>query len=141
MMVFNLDQKKQSKKGYVALISAIIISVLLILIGATLNLSLFFSRFNTLNSEYKKQSLALAEACLDMARLKLAENFSYNGNNEEITIDGGKCFIVSVSQPAPYTIKTRGIYPIALPQKSYSNIQAVVDYDLDIVSWEEVPKF
>lgn len=137
-----LDFKNNNGSGgYVALISAVIISILLIVVGLTLNISVFFARFNALNSEYKKQSLNLAEACIDVARLKLAENLSYSGNNEEITIDAGKCFIVSVSQPAPHTIKTKGIFPNALSQKSYSNIQAVVDYDLNIVSWQEVAKF
>ncbi len=140
MITLNFKNKDKSG-GYIALISAAIISILLIVVGLTLNISAFFARFNALNDEYKKQSLNLAEACVDVARLRLAENMSYAGNNEEITIDAGKCYIVSVSQPAPHTIRTKGIFPNALPQKSYSNIQAVVDYDLNILSWAEVAKF
>ena len=64
---------KKRNKGFVALMSAIIISVILLLIITNLSLTAFYSRSDVLDSELKDRSSALAEACVDTAILKLVE--------------------------------------------------------------------
>src|SRR3989344_2331312 len=57
--------------GFIALISAVIISLVLMVVVFSVSTLAFFSRFNQLDSEYKEKSSALAESCVDLAILKL----------------------------------------------------------------------
>lgn len=57
------------ERGYIALISTIVISVLLITITVVIGMNNMFVRFNILDSESKEISRALAEACVDQAML------------------------------------------------------------------------
>lgn len=134
-----------SNGGFIALMSAIIISVLLLSITVSLGFSGFFTRFNILDSESKERSLALAEACGDAAILKISQNASYIPNpafdfstqtgGEDITvINADHCTIASVdtlgSQKA---IKTQ-----AKINKAYTNLRIVINSaTFAITSWEE----
>ena len=127
--------------GYIALISAIVISTLLVGLTFALSYAGYFSRFNILESEYKERSLALAEACVDTALLKIAQNPGYNPSNESIPVGTDSCMVVSAQANQPVagqtTIKTQGLY-----QKSYSNIIVIVNSaSLVVISWNEVPNF
>lgn len=75
-----LNYNQKNNKGFIALFSVILISFVLLLVTTTLSFAGFSGRFNILESEYKKRSRELAEACLATARLKLAENNFYSGN-------------------------------------------------------------
>src|SRR3989344_4157305 len=95
-----------SQQGYVALMSAIVISVLLIAVTASLGFSAFFGRFNIVDSESKERSLALAEACVSHAILEVgAGTFS---NDKTVAIGDDKCYIIStVGSGSQVTIKTQ----------------------------------
>jgi len=123
-----------SQQGYIALVSAIVISALLMTFTFALSFSGFFARFNILNSEYKERSIGLAEACADIALLKLSENSAYTGG-ENVAVDGDSCHI--------YTVATVGanfeIYTDANFNSAETNIKVVAAVsDLDIVSWGEI---
>ena len=130
--------------GYIALISAIIISVLLLAITFTLSFTAFYSRFNVLDSEFKKVSSALAEACVNSAMLRIANDSSYTLSVEdELTFDPPantkKCKIISVSSGLSKTIKTQASY-----RKAYTDLQVQVTYtgtDVVINSWTELAHF
>src|SRR3989344_8321294 len=77
----------KSNKGFVALISAIIISVILLLIATNLSLTGFYSRSNILDGELKEISSGYAEACVDTALLKLANDSGYTGG-DSVNVDG-----------------------------------------------------
>ncbi|MEK7569738.1 MAG: hypothetical protein AAB500_02525 [Patescibacteria group bacterium] len=66
-------------KGFIALFSVIIITLVLLVVAVSLNFTGFFSRFNIFDTEKKEQSSALAEACLEDARLELALNSTFTG--------------------------------------------------------------
>jgi len=69
--------------GYIALISAIIISFILTgLVYAAARAS-FDARFDSLNAEYKHISEGLTESCINAALLKLAQNPNYAPNAPE----------------------------------------------------------
>ncbi len=68
------------QKGFIALISAIIISTILLALATTLGATTFFSRFDVLNSEYKRISLGLAEACVNQTLAKIGNDYDYAGN-------------------------------------------------------------
>ncbi|OGI57591.1 hypothetical protein A3B85_00765 [Candidatus Nomurabacteria bacterium RIFCSPHIGHO2_02_FULL_37_13] len=76
-----IKTKKETATGFIALMSAIIISAILLLIVTNLSLTGFYRRSNVLDSELKEKSSALAEACIESARLILATDNSFIGND------------------------------------------------------------
>jgi hypothetical protein len=82
-----------------ALISVIIIGAILTVLMYTLNAGMYFSRFDALSGENKRESLALAESCVNSALLKLAQNSAYApaSAGDKISVDTGKnCTICTV---------------------------------------------
>jgi len=133
-------RKSNSNRGFVALMTAIILTAILLIVTITLNQTSFFTRGILLDSEYKERSFALAEACVDVARLKLANNILYNPTNEIVPIGTRECVIRSVyNHPtigAQKVIETR-----ATSSESVTNLKVTVEpqvEDIKIVSWEEI---
>ena len=128
-----ISAKYRKDSGFVALITAIILTAILLIVVVTLNQTSFFTRGILLDSEYKERSTALAEACFDIARLKLANDPTYSGGELAIPIGSGFCDIRSVSSNI---IKTR-----AVSSGSVTNLEIEVGPppNLSIISWEETP--
>ncbi len=132
-----LNSSNQS--GYIALMSAIVISVLLIAITLSLGLSSFFGRFDILDAESKERSSALSEACVNQAILKAVS--AVYSSNEIIQIGSDSCSIVSsqLNYPLPgqILIKTTAVF-----NKSYTNLRVVINSNtFKIVSWQECANF
>ena len=124
--------------GFIALISVIIISAILIIMAASLSLNGFYGRFNILDSEFKERSSSIAESCVDTALLELANDPAYSGNATS-TIGSNSCYIgaISTSTPGKFIFETRGIY-----QNSYTNLKITANTsDLAVTSWQELPNF
>ncbi len=64
---------------------------MLLIVAVSLNFSGFSGRFNILDSESKERSNALAEACIDRARLVLAVDTSTTASDVEIYIGDETC--------------------------------------------------
>ena len=129
---------KNFNKGYIALISIIVISVLLITMGIVISFGGFFTRFTILENEYKKISTSLAEACAETAILKLIEDWNYAGGEDQ-TINLNSCSIVSVQDfnGSQKLIKSKAVY-----QGSHSNLEIAVEKNgskINIVFWREIP--
>lgn len=126
------------QQGFVALVSAIVISGLLIIIGATLGYAGFFARINILDGEFKETSVGLAEACAEIARVEIANNanFTVPAGGRTYTIGStGDCKILSVT--GSYTVQAQAVY-----QKSYTTIETVfarTSTDVSVSSWKEIP--
>ena len=58
--------------------SVLIISITLLGISFTRSNNGFFSRFSTLEAEYKRIGLGLAESCVNSALLKISQDYNYN---------------------------------------------------------------
>jgi len=129
------------QKGYIALMSAIVISVLLLAITVALGLSGFFGRFNIIDSESKERSAALAEACVDQAILEITSGL-YRATSAMINIGLGasdQCIILSSAKDFPTPGRTL-IKTQAIINQSYTNLHVIIDNaTLDVVSWQEVP--
>jgi hypothetical protein len=128
-----------TQQGFIALVSAIVISSLLIIIATSLGYTGFFSRFNILDGEFKDSSLGLAESCAEIARIEIANNPSFSvpsgGKIYNVGSSANTCKILSVN--GSYTVQTQGIY-----QNSYSTIEAVFSRttnDVVVSSWKEIP--
>ena len=128
-------QSIKNNTGFVALMSAIIISVILLLIVTNLSLTGFYSRSDILDSELKERSSALAEACADTALLKLANNSSYTGLGTITVFGSDTCTIETIDPNTdPIVVNTKGIF-----QQATTKLNIKVDKsDLSVVSWEEI---
>ncbi|MDR3643432.1 MAG: hypothetical protein P4L74_07480 [Candidatus Doudnabacteria bacterium] len=129
------------QSGFIALISVIIISALLLAVTAALSTANYFARFNILEDEFKHHSNALAEACINFARGQVADNQGYVVVTPvSVAVGTDVCRIVSVSAfGGQTTINTQGIYPNGGPDRSYTNLTVVLNSDLTIYTWRETP--
>ena len=124
-----------SNGGYVALISVIIISLLLMAISVAISFGGFFSRFSILDNEYKEISNGLAEACANTAILKVAQDWSYATDTPEtVAVGANSCKILSVQDSALQKV----ILAQACYQKSYTILSIKVSNPISIDSWEEL---
>jgi len=127
-------------QGYIAITSAIVISILVLTIVLALSFSGFYGRTNIGNSYYKQISRALAESCVDSARLKIAYNPLYSPTNEIVAIGSDSCIINSVQTvptptPPRIIIKTE-----ATINGAVTNLEvALHPLDLSVISWDEIP--
>lgn len=127
---------KKQQGGFIALVSVILISFVLITFVVSIGLSGFLGRSNQLESEYKEQSIASAEACVEKATADLVAG---NPTTGVVTFGGGAytCTILAITADTPSAgqtrIKAQGIY-----KNSYTNLVVVVDSSTqDVLSWRE----
>ena len=129
-----------NRQGFIALITAMILSAILMVVTVALNQSSFFARSALLDSEYKEKSTALVESCLNTAILKLAVNPAYAGG-ETIPVQTDSCVIRPVQIDVPVagqdTIETSAVF-----REASSNLRVIINAaGLSIISWDEVPGF
>ena len=114
-------KKDESKKGYIALMATIIISLILLVMIVEAGSSGWYARFNILGTEAKEQATALAEGCAEQAMAKLLTDPTYTGNSTS-TLANGNChtFPIELNTPTPglLTIKTQ-----AKVRDSYTNLK------------------
>ena len=117
--------KNRENGGYIALISTIIIS--LILLGLTVNMSTagFFVRFSSLDSEYKRVSLGLAESCAQVALLRLAKDFTYKPSSldRDVIIGADRCTILDIFTPNSADPERKLIKTTAGYKGAFSNME------------------
>ncbi len=125
-----MKKNNTPQRGFIALISAVIISAILLTLATGASSSAFFSRFSALNSEYKRVSLGLAESCVNSALLQIAQNYNTTALNAPVSVGANTCTIKSIGYvqcPQPgctspnkriFTIKAQAQY-----KGAFSNIQ------------------
>jgi len=120
--------------GFMALMSAIIISVILLLIAVSLSTTSFYGRTNILDFELKEKSSALAEACADTAILRLALDPNYPFPvNDPINVGENDCIIQSVSGDTQKTVKVKANY-----LNYVTNLEIKVNSNMSVVFWKEI---
>jgi len=119
----------QEQGGFIALISVIIITLVLITVITGLATKGFLDRFNIIDGENKEISAGLASACVESARIKIArDGITYLGNeallisvskDEDGNITGyNRCEIFDVDHVGgESTFTVRGLY--SNPRTSY----------------------
>ena len=127
----------QGNKGYIALMSAIVVSAILLVVTVTLSYTAFFARYNIIDNEYKERSVTLAESCVDMALLKLPNDPGYTGSST-VVIGSDSCTIRPLyASGSQIIIETRAGF-----QNAYTNLRiAATPATLAVTSWQEIPKF
>jgi len=131
------SSKRRSGAGYIAITSAIIVTIIVISAVLTTSSTGYFARFNVLGTLLKEESSALANACADTALLNLAFDINYAGN-ETIMIASSTCTIMTIETNGDEkTIKAQ-----AKEDDRTANIKVLLDTtDFTIVSWDEVASF
>lgn len=90
---------RSTKRGFIALTSVLIMSAMLMVLMFSSSASGFYARFDALNSEFKRVSTGLSEACANAALLKIAQNYDYvpPAGGETVPVGSDTCRIVAVS--------------------------------------------
>lgn len=126
---------KKNQQGFVALMSVIIISAVLLVMMVSAAGIAFRGRFSVLDYENKKIGVGLAEACAQVAMLKIAQNSQYGGG-EDVVVEGDKkCRICSVAGNNPYIISARAAY-----RGTHTNLEVRAfpnGNNFNIDSWQE----
>ena len=107
-------RRHKSGAGFVALMSSIIISVMLMMMVFSVSTSSFYARLDAMGKEHKRESLELAESCMNIAFLRLGEDDSWKPavTGDSVTLGNNTCVIDSVEAfssgyPKILNIKTR----------------------------------
>lgn len=82
--------------GFIALITSIILSLVVMLVAVSLGSANLFNRFAVVDFGNKQSSLSAARSCLYYALFKLAESSHYSGN-ETLTVSGYTCAISAIT--------------------------------------------
>jgi len=147
-MIFQLNQISKSSRlqtknpsgGFIALISILLVSMVLLVTVTTLNLTGYIARESILDAEFKEMSISLAEACGNIAVIKLASDFTYTQTSESVEmVNGNQCKIISVTGSS--TIKTARVQ--ANSHELYTNLEIEVTNSpsFKINSWKECADF
>jgi hypothetical protein len=128
---------KKNNAGYLAITTATILALMVMVIAIVLGSANLFTRFDVVDYYNKQTSYAVARSCLNQALLELALNPGYTGN-ETVAVSSWQCTIQTiVTVGANKVIKAR-----AAINGATTNLQLTVVADtLSTVSLEEVVKF
>ena len=94
-----MEQVINYNKGFVALLSALIISVVLVGTAFTMSTTQFFARAGTLNTGYKAKSRALSSSCVRVVLEDILEDYSYHPTSgaEQVPVGKDSCSIDSAT--------------------------------------------
>lgn len=95
-MFFRKINIPKDRKGYIAVISAVIITAIVMVIALVFSSSNFLGRFDSQTLEMKDMARSAAQGCLEYARLQLAINPNYAGS-ETRSVGGYFCSLLSIS--------------------------------------------
>jgi len=136
---FPCESKKYSlaEQGYIALISVIIISALIVIIASSANLISISESSMGLKERQSWEAFYLANACGEEALIKLKESLKYKGN-ETFVFDNGSCEISGATGGGNTNRR------IIASGSAYNMVRKIkieinqVNPEMDIESWLEI---
>lgn len=127
-------------KGYIAIISILIISAILLLVAlAGVNSGIAQSKM-TFQRNQLSENYYLAQACAEEALMRVKEDSAYSGN-ETVSLDGNNCQILAVDKGKSQarTVKvSSSLYNLA---KKIRIEVARINPLMEIQSWRELADF
>jgi hypothetical protein len=136
--------RQNEPQGFIALITAILLGIIIMVIAITLSTTSYFTRGQVLDAEYKERSRALAESCINVALLRIAANPTSPATGT-VTIGSDSCAIASITgtPTSGYSISANASFPsVAIPGKTYTYLQiqtGTYAANLSITAWKECP--
>jgi len=126
-----------NNRGYIAITTAIILSIVTMSVAISLGSSNLLTRFNFVAFNNKQTTYFVARSCLSHALLQLVKNISYAGN-ENVNVSSYQCSIQAVETSGPNKI----IKAKSQISGATTNLKlTVAAATLSTVSLEEVVKF
>lgn len=119
---------RDPQSGFIALMSAIIISAVLMTVTFSLSYDGFLARFNLLDGANKERSLNVAEACVNIAINKLIENMAYPGNETE-SVGDDSCRILPIETSGTESSQKKIIKTTADLGQSRTNLKVTVNIE------------
>ena len=140
-----MQSTSKREKGFIALMSAVIIGAVLLVTVIGSSLLGFYSRYNALDFELKERSAAAADACASEALLNLANDPSYPGGgavNPTLRLNSlDSCYIGAMHPNTPSTGET-SFRVQATSSDAVTDLAITVNSsDLTVLSWLEIPNF
>jgi hypothetical protein len=123
------------RQGYIAIVASVVVTTLVGVVALVFSSGNFLGRYDTLALEEKEEARALAEGCVAYARLRLATDPAYGGN-ENVDIASSTCRIASVT---PQGEDSRIVTSAVVRGKATNLTVIVAGSDLAILSEEETP--
>jgi hypothetical protein len=126
-------------RGFIALMSVVVIGAILLVYVVSLGVSTFFARMDALTLENKEVSRALAEGCVNAALVRLAGDSGYAPPAGGACVElGGTCGgadpqkVCKICSVSGGTIRARARY-----HGSYTNVEVVYSSSFGINQWTE----
>lgn len=119
-------------KGYIAIISVIVLSVVLLVLAQVLATAGYFQGSGSNGFEAKERSYFTALSCVDRAIYNLAQDLDYAGN-ETIAIGDYRCALEPITLQATTTI----IRATATTDGSTTKLKVTLDDFLNITAFTE----
>lgn len=129
----------KNERGYIALISILIIGVLVLMISVGVSLRSIGETNMSLGEEKAHRALALADLCAEKGLMKIVSVLNYAGN-ESMIVNGESCDILPVEGSGnSKTLKTKSTISghTRKLKVSISQISPV----MTVSGWEEVADF
>jgi hypothetical protein len=119
--------RQAHQRGFIALVSTIVISFILTALLFTVSTSSFYARADTLSAEAKRISLGLAESCVNVALLSISRNYAYD---QVITASGGATTTIGTdAQGIPQVCVIKSItVASSTPEKKILDIAVQSEY-------------
>lgn len=132
--------KNKYKKGYVLLLTVLVVSAFSLAIGVFVLSSGIYNTQNSVKADNMYRSLSMAEACAEDALMEIRNNPVLYASTSTITINDDVC---------TYRISNQGTNRRRVETESNADgmmtkfliIANLVSTTLDIESWEEVKQF
>lgn len=124
------------QRGFIALISAILIASVLFVVVASSSLLGFYTRRTIADGELKARSRAAADACVDVALIALTKDLAYPGQEVRALNSLDSCFvgsIVTLGAQKSFTIQATS------SRRAVTNLQIIYfPKTQTVTSWFEV---
>lgn len=114
---------KINQRGFIALISVLMLSV--ILLGVVISLAQYgmVSRYALLTLEQKEISHARARGCIQVARIAIANDSLYETTDKQVSYDDSWCEIVLIDADGGQSI----VRVSASSSGAVTNLEAIID--------------
>lgn len=123
-------------KGFIALITVLIVSSLVLMVGLGLSLGAISAMKMGQQKSFSLESYYLANLCVEESLMKLKENINYSGN-ESFYFENGSCTILPIEGSWIIKVSATSSNQIKKMKVSVSQINPAMIID----SWQEVADF
>jgi len=130
----------ENQKGFIALITVLIISAILLMISISSNLFGISESDMGLQKSQASQAFYLANLCSEDALMKLKNDINYLGN-ENLIFDNGSCSILPIESGSGESRTVKTIGSIQNQIRKIRIEMGRINPSLQISLWQEVSDF